>query len=76
MATVSDDDLIFPVIDAFLAEAIPFMIVGSYSSNLYGIPRSTKDADFVIELRDKPIAALARHLDSRFKLDRQVQLKE
>lgn len=24
---------------------VPCMIVGSYSSNFYGIPRSTKDAD-------------------------------
>ena len=24
---------------------IPHMLVGSFSSNVYGIPRSTKDAD-------------------------------
>ena len=28
---------------------IPHMLVGSYSSNFYGVPRSTKDADLVIE---------------------------
>ena len=29
---------------------VPYMIVGSYSSNYYGIPRSTKDADLVVSL--------------------------
>ena len=29
---------------------IPYMLVGSYSSNFYGVDRSTQDADFVIEL--------------------------
>lgn len=28
---------------------IPHMLVGSYSSNFYGVPRSTKDTDLVIE---------------------------
>ena len=31
---------------------IPYMLVGSYSTNVYGIPRSTEDADLVIELGD------------------------
>jgi hypothetical protein len=30
------------------------MIVSSFSSNAYGIPRSTKDADFVVQV-DEPI---------------------
>lgn len=29
---------------------MPYMIVGSYSSNFYGIPRSTMDADLVVRL--------------------------
>lgn len=28
----------------------PYMVVGSYSSNFYGVPRSTKDADLVLHL--------------------------
>ena len=34
------------------------MVVGSMSSNIYGIPRSTKDADFVIELGNQSISRL------------------
>ena len=29
---------------------IPFMMEGSYSSNFYGIPTGTKDADLVVHL--------------------------
>ena len=38
------------VIDALELCSIPYMLVGSYSSNVYGVERSTQDADFVIEL--------------------------
>ena len=30
-------------------ENLPYMVVGSFSSNYHGIPRSTKDADIVLE---------------------------
>ncbi len=43
-----------PVIEALEACEIPYMLVGSYSSNAYGIARSTQDADFVIELARSP----------------------
>ena len=32
------------VIDALQALDVPYILVGSLASNLYGIPRSTKDA--------------------------------
>ena len=35
---------------AFEDAGLPYMIVGSYSSNFYGVPRSTKDADLVVNL--------------------------
>jgi hypothetical protein len=51
---------------------IPFMVVGSFSSNVYGIARSTKDADFVIQLGDQPIGTLATALGNDFTLDAQL----
>ena len=44
------EDCFLVVVDALEELAIPYMIVGSFSSSYYGIPRSTQDADFVIEL--------------------------
>lgn len=53
------------VIDALEAERIPHMLVGSFSSNFYGIPRMTQDADLVIELGDRSATCLTRHLPRR-----------
>ena len=38
------------VVDALEALSVRYMIVGSLASNFHGIPRSTRDADFVVEL--------------------------
>ena len=45
------EDVTLRVVDASNACGSPYMLVGSFSSNLYGIPRSTKDADFVLQLQ-------------------------
>ena len=41
---------------------IPYMLVGSYSSNIYGIPRSTKDADLVLQLNGDALNSLTKNL--------------
>lgn len=51
------DDAVVAVLDALDAAGMPYMIVGSLASNFHGIPRSTRDADFVVEL---PPGSLAR----------------
>ncbi len=50
---------------------IPYILVGSLSSNAWGIPRATKDADFVIATGE-PIALLRRALAPRFVSDGQL----
>ena len=49
---MTPEEATIAVFDALAALEIPFMVVGSLSSNVYGIPRSTKDADVVVELGD------------------------
>jgi hypothetical protein len=48
------------------------MLVGSFSSNYYGIGRSTKDADFVIQLDLETLSSLVNHLGPNFRLDPQM----
>lgn len=60
------------VIDALDACGIPYMLVGSFSSNVYGVERSTQDADFVVQLPDGSIGDLARRLPSAIRVDRQL----
>jgi hypothetical protein len=51
------------------------MIVGSYSSNVYGRPRSTKDADFVVQLSGDPIPELAKLLGPDIRIDPQMSFE-
>lgn len=52
--------------------AVPYMIVGSYSSNFYGIPRSTMNADLVIHLPSSGWAKLPALLPDGIRIERQM----
>jgi len=47
---------------------VAYMVTGSYATNVYGIPRSTKDADFIVEAPhsqiDQVLASLPRGLQA------------
>lgn len=51
--------------------AIPYMIVGAFSSNFYGIPRSTQDGDMVLHLDETAWAKLPELLPQDIRLDPQ-----
>jgi hypothetical protein len=63
------------VIDALSVCQIPYMVVGSLSSSYYGIARSTKDADFVLEMGDQSIRTLLERLGPLFHLDPQMSFE-
>ncbi len=72
---MTPEEATLAVVDALGALDIPFMVVGSLSSNVYGIPRSTKDADFVVELGEHSIGEVAQRMGPGFKLDRQMSFE-
>jgi hypothetical protein len=72
---VSSTDLVLRVIALFDELAIPYMLVGSYSSNYYGRPRSTKDADFVVIISDDQMRKLQSGLGSEFHVDSQMSFE-
>ncbi len=47
---LTSEQIAMEVIAALNAANVPFMVVGSFSSNFHGIPRSTKDVDVVIKV--------------------------
>jgi hypothetical protein len=57
--------------DLLNREEIPYMVVGSFSSNFHGIPRSTKDADIVLEFDTETWAALSEKLPDGLTLEAQ-----
>ncbi len=66
----------FEAVSLFLgaleAEGVSHMIVGSLSSMFYGVSRSTKDADIVVEMGDVSIQSVARRVAPEIALDRQM----
>lgn len=50
---------------------VPYMIVGSYSSNFYGIPRSTKDADLVFEFTSSNLKRIDERLPAGLRFENQ-----
>lgn len=50
---------------------LAYMVVGSYSSNYYGLPRSTQDADLVMLLEEDKFSELIRKLPEGLHLDQQ-----
>ena len=69
---MKEGDAISAMIEALNAAGIPFMLVGSLSSNVYGIARSTKDADFVVQLGSFPLGKLMGFLPKGFRLEPQI----
>jgi predicted nucleotidyltransferase len=61
------DDVALRVVDALNATKVPFMLVGGFSSNYHGIPRSTKDADFVVQFSSPLNETFARNLGPEFE---------
>ena len=56
--------------------SIPYMLVGSLSSNIYGITRSTLDADLVIELVHVRLANSRRRLVQIFAWTRRCPSRQ
>lgn len=68
---MTSEDAVRAIIEACTDLNVPFMIVGSLSSNYYGIARSTQDADVVVSMNATDIPALVRRLGPDFRLDPQ-----
>ncbi len=68
-------ELVLRFIDALDAASVPYMLVGSFSSNYYGRPRMTKDADFVVVIQDAQLAQMAAFLGKEFTIDRQMSFE-
>lgn len=72
---MTSEEAILAVIDGMEKLHIPYMVVGSFSSNFYGVERSTRDVDFVIQFSPEAISAIARQLGPEFHLDPQLSFE-
>jgi hypothetical protein len=63
------------VIEALNALNVPYMLVGSFPTNFYGTPRSTQDADLVVELATDSMDQISPQLGPSFRLDPQMSFE-
>ena len=68
-------DAVVRLIDILDARAVEYMLVGSLASNLYGILRSTNDADFVLALPVASLGPIVKELGEGFRLDPQISFE-
>jgi hypothetical protein len=61
--------------DALTGCGIAYLLAGSFSTNYYGIPRSTQDADFVVQLDRAVEAAFLEKLGGEFAADPQLSFE-
>jgi hypothetical protein len=57
------------VVDVLERLQIPYLVGGSMASALYGVARSTLDADIVADIRQEQVPALVKALGDRFYAD-------
>ena len=65
------DEAVARVVDALNGAGIPFMLVGSFSSNYYGVPRATRDVDIVVETAGPLTDAFVGSLGADFEAEQQ-----
>lgn len=66
------EDAVATLLDVLNAHGVPYMIVGSFSSNRYGVPRATHDADFVIDAIGKNLRECLDALPEEFHVNPQA----
>lgn len=72
---MNGDNATMAVIEALDRAGVPYMLVGSFSSNAYGVVRATKDADIVVACEGSSISAVINELGPGFRLDPQMQFE-
>jgi hypothetical protein len=69
---MTSEEVTLAVIEALDRCGIPYMLVGSLSSNFHGIARSTRDADILVDLADRSLSELRLFLDASYRFDPQT----
>jgi len=60
---MTGDEATLKVIEVLDRLGVPYMLVGSFSSNAYGVVRATKDADIVVAIRQQFPNATAEQVE-------------
>lgn len=72
---MNSEDAVSTVIQALDAIGMPHMLTGSLASNLYGVPRSSDDADLVLQTLEFDFASLRKELGPGLRIDPQLSFE-
>jgi hypothetical protein len=72
---MKSEEIVSSVLDGLDSVKIPYVLVGSFASNTYGVSRSTHDADIVVQTRPGQISELTKALGPAFELETQMQFE-
>ena len=65
-------DAVLKVIDSLNVIGAPYIVTGSLARNVYSTPRSTLDADFVVEMDSQQLSTFFAMLNADFRRDPQT----
>jgi hypothetical protein len=72
---MSSEQAVASILAALEREGVGYMLVGAFSSNLYGVPRATNDADVVVHFDSFNLVEFCGALGPDFVLDRQTMME-
>lgn len=72
---MTSDQALAHVIDRLERGGVGYLLVGALSSNLYGVPRATDDADVEVSFDGFDVVSFAAGLGDEFRLDRQMMIE-
>jgi hypothetical protein len=72
---MTSNEAVLQMVAALEVAGVPYMLVGSYSSNFYGVARATYDADFVIQIGPDALRQLTTQLGTELRLDPQMSFE-
>ncbi len=67
-------DVVLGIVEILNDLGIPYHLGGSFASSVHGIPRQTRDADFVIAVNAPQVRRLVSKIDGDFYVDETVAL--
>jgi len=72
---LNSDDAVVLVVRALNSIEMHYMLTGSLASNMYGVSRSTKDADFVLQTSKFDFARLRTAMGPSLRIDPQLSFE-
>jgi hypothetical protein len=66
-------DVVVAMLEALNASGIDYIVTGSFATNLYAVPRSTQDVDFVVDAQPDELEALFSRLPKAIRVDPQMR---